>query len=565
MPPAEQKGQRGRSANLQLVAELHQGVYRSDSRAALLELHLDALGVENCRTQRRPERRCTTAAGLRSGTAARLQQQSHGVLQLELQLLRVCAQAFAEGLPSAGDPDVRAGRGKPPPLQPPLGPAPSEAAADAEERRTYGRVCVLSIDGGGIRGCIPARILARLEALLQQKSGHSSTRIADYFDLFAGTSVGGLLTVMLLTPGEDGRPKYTAEEACQFIEHHGALIFPQKLCSPLRAIKNILRPKYSARKYEALLETHLRHPDGNYITLKELLKPCMIPAWDCASASPQFFIQDIAKRLERCNYRLVDVCRSTSAAPTYFRPAPITACDGVTQNVCIDGGLVVNNPTLASTPCATSVAVEWVDINPDVFPDVRGRHDKGRHAQLQSKLILSIGTGEESPRYTYMDVRNWGQLAWVQPLIEIMFNSSSHITEYIVAAIMRLLDTPLDYFRIQVKKLPGTTKAMDNPTPKNVKLLFDLADEVLKEKATQMTRTGRYEELDHTNEERLSWFADQLINEHRSRLFRPRAQASSAFGQNTSMKNTARWKHLSSKQRASSPKNKPLPGMLQGL
>lgn len=49
-----------------------------------------------------------------------------------------------------------------------------------------GKVCVLSLDGGGTPGIIPARLLAYLEELLKQKSGDQDARIADYFDVVTG-------------------------------------------------------------------------------------------------------------------------------------------------------------------------------------------------------------------------------------------------------------------------------------------------------------------------------------------------------------------------------------------
>ena len=56
------------------------------------------------------------------------------------------------------------------------------------------KICILSIDGGGIRGIIPAKILVRLEKLLQEYSRNPQARISDYFDLIAGTSTGSILT-----------------------------------------------------------------------------------------------------------------------------------------------------------------------------------------------------------------------------------------------------------------------------------------------------------------------------------------------------------------------------------
>ena len=50
-------------------------------------------------------------------------------------------------------------------------------------------ITILSIDGGGIRGIIPAKILEFLESELQKLDGEVA-RIADYFDVIAGTSTG---------------------------------------------------------------------------------------------------------------------------------------------------------------------------------------------------------------------------------------------------------------------------------------------------------------------------------------------------------------------------------------
>ena len=55
------------------------------------------------------------------------------------------------------------------------------------------KIRVLSIDGGGIRGIIPATLLAHLEQKLQDKSGDATVRLSDHFDFIAGTSTGGIL------------------------------------------------------------------------------------------------------------------------------------------------------------------------------------------------------------------------------------------------------------------------------------------------------------------------------------------------------------------------------------
>ena len=89
------------------------------------------------------------------------------------------------------------------------------------------RVTVLTIDGGGIRGLIPGTILAFLEARLQELDG-PDVRIADYFDIVAGTSTGGLVTAMLTAPDKEGRPLFAAKDINDFYLRHSPKIFPVK-------------------------------------------------------------------------------------------------------------------------------------------------------------------------------------------------------------------------------------------------------------------------------------------------------------------------------------------------
>lgn len=88
-------------------------------------------------------------------------------------------------------------------------------------------VTVLSIDGGGIKGILPAVILERLESQLQELDGKEA-RIADYFDVIAGTSTGGLVTAMLTAPDENNRPLYAAKDIKPFYLDNCPMIFPQK-------------------------------------------------------------------------------------------------------------------------------------------------------------------------------------------------------------------------------------------------------------------------------------------------------------------------------------------------
>ncbi|KAL0393941.1 UNVERIFIED_CONTAM: Patatin-like protein 3 [Sesamum latifolium] len=91
-------------------------------------------------------------------------------------------------------------------------------------------ITILSIDGGGIRGIIPAKVLEFLESELRYrvKLDGEDARVADYFDVIAGTSTGGLVSAMLTAPDANNRPLYAAKDIAPFYVKHGPNIFPQK-------------------------------------------------------------------------------------------------------------------------------------------------------------------------------------------------------------------------------------------------------------------------------------------------------------------------------------------------
>ncbi|XP_028808749.1 patatin-like protein 2 [Neltuma alba] len=87
-------------------------------------------------------------------------------------------------------------------------------------------VTILSIDGGGVRGLIPAILLQFLETELQKYE--KNARIVDYFDVIAGTSTGGLVATMLTAPhpNHKTRPLFTASQVVEFYKTKSPEIFP---------------------------------------------------------------------------------------------------------------------------------------------------------------------------------------------------------------------------------------------------------------------------------------------------------------------------------------------------
>jgi patatin-like phospholipase/acyl hydrolase len=107
------------------------------------------------------------------------------------------------------------------------------------------RVKVLAIDGGGIRGIIPALVLARIEEL-------TGKRACELFDLIAGTSTGGIIALGVNVPatGATGGPRWSAGELADMYVSEGPKIFDASLVRRIETGDGLLRQKYSAKGLE---------------------------------------------------------------------------------------------------------------------------------------------------------------------------------------------------------------------------------------------------------------------------------------------------------------------------
>ncbi|KAH9294258.1 hypothetical protein KI387_040537 [Taxus chinensis] len=239
-----------------------------------------------------------------------------------------------------------------------------------------GKACILSIDGGGMRGIIAARALAYLEEALKRKSGNPDAAIADYFDVAAGTGSGGILTTMLFASdgAEAKRPLFSAEDAWKLLAESA-----EKMFRPSGIISKLLgkAPSCSTKSLERVLKTWFVKGDGKCLSLKDTIKPVLIPCYDLATAAPFLFSRADALETDNYDFNLWEVCRATAATPGFFRPMSMTSVDGNTPCTALDGGLVMNNPAVA--------AITHVLHNKQEFPSVDG---------VEDLLVLSLGTGQ---------------------------------------------------------------------------------------------------------------------------------------------------------------------------
>lgn len=307
---------------------------------------------------------------------------------------------------------------------------------------------ILSIDGGGIRGIIPGQILVALEAKLKKRTNNPNASLAEYFDLVAGTSTGGILACTLLAPQETAgpasrTPRFTAAEAVELYIERGDDVFNVSIWKKIATAGGALDERYDADGLEEVLHDYL-----DDLELCHLLKPCLITAYDIKRRKAHFFTQHNARKSKGRNFLVREVARATAAAPTYFEVARAKSKSNITYPL-VDGGVFANNPTL----CAYAEARK-LPPNPTA----------------KDMAILSLGTGNVKHAYEYAEAKDWGLLQWVKPVLDIMMTGVAETVDYQLKQIYDAVGCPRQYLRIE-PELQGANHEMDDVSAKNLNLL----------------------------------------------------------------------------------------------
>ncbi|GLT45061.1 hypothetical protein SLA2020_189220 [Shorea laevis] len=370
-------------------------------------------------------------------------------------------------------------------------------------------VTVLSIDGGGVKGLLPGTLLACLESKLQELDGPNA-RIADYFDVIAGTSTGGLLTTMLTAPNKENRPMYAGEDLINFYFDHSPKIFPQKSSHLRSTVASLTGPKYDGEYLKTMVNQFL----GD-ITLKQTLTNVVIPAFDIKLLQPVVFSTSDAKNDDLKNARLADVCIGTSAAPCFFPAHYFETKDSSGKSRSfnlIDGGVAANNPTLLAMTQIWKDNEEFAEIGP---------------VDSRRMLVLSLGTGsdKEEERYDAAKASKWGMVNWLYdggrtPLLHFFADASCDMVDFHVSTFFHCLDSKENYLRIQDDTLTGDACELDLATKENMQTLVEIGTKLLKKPVSRVNLdNGKLESVkgNHTNEEALATFAKRLSEERRFR------------------------------------------------
>lgn len=292
-------------------------------------------------------------------------------------------------------------------------------------------VRILAVDGGGIRGIVPATVLVELQRRLPRP-------IVEYFDVVAGTSTGGLVAAAVCAPGPSGTACFTPQQILEFYVRDCRQIFHRSPWWTLTSFGGLRRPKYPARGIEAFLVD--RFGDTQ---LRDALKPLVLVSYDLARRAPWVFSSVLAAQEPSRNFLLRDACRASTAAPTYFPAAAVPSCAGDVREL-VDGGVCANDPVLAAFVVAE-------------------RLHPGRPLSL-----LSLGTGNFTNPIDGAAARRWGVGGWAWRLLDLFSDGQSAMSE---ATMRRLLGVAnranSHYYRVQ-PDLPEGLGRMDDTSPENV-------------------------------------------------------------------------------------------------
>ncbi|OEL20179.1 Patatin-like protein 3 [Dichanthelium oligosanthes] len=328
------------------------------------------------------------------------------------------------------------------------------ASSPLEGSCSVGRVRVLSIDGGADGGALAAAALARLERRLQELSGNPTARVADFFDLAAGSGAGGFLAAALF--------------ACRM---------------PADAARDVVAKNRKVLSGRGGRGGLFRRPEAVFrkvfgdLTVRDAAKPLLIPCYDMASAAPFVFSRADAVEAEAFDFPLWQVC----AAACGVGPAEVASLDGRTR---LRAAAAAGGGGSASAAVAnpTAVAVTHVLHNKREFPFAAGAGDL---------VVLSLGGSAAASLLrpsssSLLRIAGACQADMVDQAVSMAFGESR----------------ATNYIRIQGNGIAAG----------------ETAEAALTERGVESVLFRGKKLMAQTNGERLDGVAEQLVQEHHRRL-----------------------------------------------
>ncbi len=270
---------------------------------------------------------------------------------------------------------------------------------------------VLSLDGGGMRGLYTSILLDRImrNVVDHQQLDGIDLDIGKGFDLIVGTSTGGIIACGLAAGVK-------MDNIIEIYKNAGHRIFrdpmPQRQLSLFMWLARHLNSP--ANDSEALSD-ELQKCFGD-VTLRDIYQSreiaLCIPSVNMKTQQSWLFKtpHDFSRPSQRSDYKVVDVCLATSAAPLYFPLASIDDPKASGMHYAFaDGGLWANNPVIIGLVEALEMAgpdraIDIISIStcapPSGEPILRERTSWGVIKWQGGSKALMASLCAQSSRYT---------------------------------------------------------------------------------------------------------------------------------------------------------------------
>jgi len=332
---------------------------------------------------------------------------------------------------------------------------------------------ILSIDGGGIRGIIPAMVLNYIE----ERTGK---RIATMFDFIAGTSTGGILALGLTRKNSDSsinkEPEYTAAELVNFYSKYGQKVFDENVIGDF---DDLVQPKHNPKGKEEVLKALLGEAK-----VEDALREIFIPSYDIELRAPIFFtsnpdaeeVDSNHSRKVCSGFKMFEAAMATSAAPIFFPPYKLETAHTTDEGhyALVDGGVFANNPS--------SLAMMEAMIS--------YKNKTKEELHRKDMLVVSLGTGSVTRRYKYRDAKNWGLVKWALPLLNVVFDGQSESVAFQLDQLMVPKgdqENNRNYYRFQLQlSSENAHDQMDNASPSNIEYLQKRAEKLIEHRKTEL-------------------------------------------------------------------------------
>ncbi len=301
---------------------------------------------------------------------------------------------------------------------------------------------ILSVDGGGVRGIIPARILQEIEK-------RTNKRTSELFDISTGTSTGSLVVLGLGIPNTQGTSKHSAQDIVNLYLNDSKKIFNKSLLRNIWTGFGLWGAKYNRNNLDKILSNMF----GD-LYLSQTLYHVFIPIYSITGSKPNIASTKAALKDKKYDFYLRDIAEVATAAPTYFAPKIISNISGNIKFTASDGGIYDNDPEIIAL-MSMNFMQPGFDIN--------------------KVTLVSIGTGEVKHKIQAENGDN-GVIGWLKDkdLVDDMMDAEMLMDEAISKSIFKN-----NRYRLEVELQPGM-EAMDNVNGDNLKALLDITEEYIK-------------------------------------------------------------------------------------